>query len=84
MIFHDIRVNFFASTLLALYFYLSLIPAIFFFHQVEGKPVKFINNESFQNESKLTRFLSLYEIMLGHRLGKYPNNFCINININVY
>ena len=56
------HVNFFASTLLALYLFVAH-PASFFFHQVVRKPLKFINNvlhtnESFLNESNFPSFLS--------------------------
>ena len=78
-----------------LYTYLSLIPAFFFFHQVVWKPFNFINNGlrtnqslvclvSLVNESNFPSFPSLCVFIFGHRLGKCPNNFCININVNVY
>ena len=72
------------------YTYSSLIPASsFIFDQVVRKPFKFINNglqtnQSLVNESKFPSFLCLCVFILGHRFGKCPNNFCINININVY
>ena len=89
MILHNIHVNFFASTLLALYLFITHPCFFFIFHQVVRKPFKSINNvpqtnESLVNESNFPSFLSLCVIILGHCLGKCPNNFCINININVY
>ena len=55
MILRNIHANIFASILLALYLFIAH-PCLFFFHQVVGKPIKFINNilqtnESFLNES---------------------------------
>ena len=84
MIFHYIHMNSFAF-----YIYLSLIPAPFFiFRQTVGKSFKFINHifqtkGSFLIESNFHSFLSLFVFILGHRLRKCPNNFLINININV-
>ena len=86
IILHNTHANsFFASTLLALYLFVAH-PYFFFFHQVVWKPLKFINNilqtnGSFLNESDFPNFLPLFIFILGHRLGKCSNNFCININI---
>ena len=89
MILHNVHVNFFASTLLALYLFITHPCFLFISHQVVWKPFKFINNvpqtnEGLVNESNFPSFLSLCVFILGHRLRKCPNNFCINISINVY
>ena len=89
MILHKIHVNFFASTLLSLYLFITHPCFFFIFHQVVRKPFKFINNDlqttnGLVNKSNFPSFLCLCVFILGHRLGKCPNNFCINISINVY
>ena len=64
MILHNIHKFFFASTLLALYLFITH-PCIFFiFPQVVRKPFKFVNNglpvnESLVNKSNFPSFLSL-------------------------
>ena len=71
------------------YTYLSLITASYFFRQVLQKPLKFVNNvlqtkERFLNESNFRSFLSLCTFILGNRLRKRSNNFCVNISIFSY
>ena len=74
MILHNIHVIFFASTLLALYLFITH-PCIFLiFHQIVQKPLKFINNglqtnESLVNELNFPSFLSLCVFFIhGHCL----------------
>ena len=73
--------DFFAPTLL-IYTYLPLIPASFLFYiklwgslsnllMMVPKHIKWI-----ANESNFPSFLSLCVFILGHRLGKCPNNLC--------
>ena len=75
MIFLKFRVKSFAFPLLVLYLRITDPGFFFIFHQVVGKPFKFINhvlqtNESFLNKSNFPSFLSLCVFILGHRLGK--------------
>ena len=89
MILHNIHVNFFAFTLPALYLFITPSCFFFYFPSSCAKPFKSINNvlqtnKSLVNESNFSSFLSLCVFILGHRLRKCRNNFCINININVY
>ena len=54
---------------------------IFILHQAVGKSLKFTNDgpqthKSLVNESNFPSFLSLCVFILGHRLGKCPNNLC--------
>ena len=85
---YKIHVNFYTFTLLALYLFITHPCFFFIFHRVVRKPFKFINNvlqinESLVNESNFPSFLSFCVFILGRHLGKCPNNFRINININV-
>ena len=64
MILRNIHVILFAFTLLTLYLFITH-PCFFFYHQVERKPFKFINNglqtnESLVNVSNFPSFLSLF------------------------
>ena len=81
---HNIHVIFFASTLLALYLF-TLIPASFLF---SSKLFKSLSNLlimvykkqiSLVNELNFHSFLSLFVFILGHCLGKCPNNLYINL-----
>ena len=86
---HNIHVNFFPFTLLALYLFIDHPCFFFIFPEVVRKPLNFISNvlqtnEGLPNESNFPSFLSYFVFILGHRLGKYQNNFCTNINFNVY
>ena len=79
IIFHNIRLNSFASALLVLWLFLTHPCFFFILHQVVGKPFKFINNslqtiEIFLNESNFLSFLSLY-IHSGPSLGKMSKQF---------
>ena len=77
MILHNIHVDFFESTVLALYLFITHLCFFFIFHQFVRKPFKFINNVVQTNES-LVNELDFPVFSL------FPNNFCININVNVY
>ena len=84
---YKIHVNFYAFRLLALYLFITHPCFFFIFHRVVRKPFKFVNNvlqinESLINELNFPSFLSFCVFILGRHLGKCPNNFRINININ--
>ena len=84
MMLHNIHVIIFASTLLALYLFITH-PCIFFiFHQVARRSFKFINNglqtnDSLVNELNFPSFLSLCVFIFGNCFGKCPNNRYINL-----
>ena len=65
MIFHNIHVNLSASSLLVLCLFITYPCFFFIFHQVVGKPFRFIDNvlqasESFLNESNFPSSLSVF------------------------
>ena len=88
-ILHNIHVNFFVSTLLALYLF-NAHPCFFFiFHQVVRKPFKFINDvlqtkESLVNESHFPSFLSLFVYSFLAIAWENAQTISLQISMSIY